>query len=57
MRKKVYYYENNYGQRRYENLTQSDRIKLRDCHNRKRKLTAEEKKEIFGSENPIFIRK
>lgn len=54
---KVYYYKDKYGNNRYENLTQKDRIKLRDCKNRGRALTASEKREIFGSETPEFIRK
>jgi hypothetical protein len=55
--KKVYYRKDKYGNNRYENLTQQDRIKLRDCKNRGRALTSSEKKEIFGSENPIFERR
>lgn len=51
----VYYYRNKYDKRIYENLTQRDRIILRDCRNKKRKLTQKEKIEIFGSENPIFV--
>lgn len=54
---KVYYYKDKYGNNRYENLTQRDRIKLRECKNRGRSLTSNERKEIFGSENLEFIRK
>lgn len=54
---KVYYSKDKYGNNRYENLTQQDRIKLRNCKNSGRSLTASEKREIFGSENPEFIRK
>lgn len=54
---KVYYYKDKYGNNRYENLTQQDRIKLRECKNKGRKLTPTERQEIFGSENPRFIRK
>jgi len=55
--KKVYYSKDKYGNNRYENLTQQDRIKLRDCKNRHVALTADERKEIFGDKNPKFIRK
>lgn len=54
---KVYYHKDKFGNNRYENLTQKDRIKLRDCKNRGRALTPSEKREIFGSENPEFVRK
>ena len=55
--KKVYYSKDSHGNNRYDNLTQSDRIKLRDCRDSKRKLTSDEKLEIFGSRNPVFIQK
>jgi len=55
--KKVYYSKDKYDNNRYENLTQKDRIKLRDCKNRHIALTSEERREIFGDENLKFIRK
>jgi hypothetical protein len=54
MSKIVNYYKDKYGNNRYENLTQKDRIKLRSCKNSGRKLTKEERQEIFGSSNPKF---
>lgn len=52
--KKIYYKQ--YGsKRRYSNLTQKDRIALRDAHNRGKSLSKEQKEEIFGV-NPKFIR-
>lgn len=58
MAKKIYYSKDRYGNNRYDTpLTQKDRIKMRDCKNRHRPLTREEKFEIFGDENPTFIRR
>jgi len=54
---KVYYSKDKYDNNRYDNLTQKDRIKLRECKNKHTALTAREKREMFGDENPKFIRK
>lgn len=51
---KIYYTEYN-SRRRYSNLTQKDRIALRNAHNRGIPLNKEEKKKVFG-DNPIFIK-
>lgn len=51
---KVYYTEFS-GRRKYSNLTQKDRIELRDSRNRKKPLSKEARERIFGSK-PVFIK-
>jgi hypothetical protein len=57
MAKKVYYYENSFGKKIYENTTAADRKMMRDCHNRRVPLMAEQKIQIFGDPNPIFVKR
>jgi hypothetical protein len=54
--KKIYYSKDIHGNNRYSNLTQKDRIKLRECKNTGRRLTPSETKEIFGTEYPTFVK-
>jgi len=51
---KIYYTEYE-GRRKYSNLTQKDRIALRNAHNRGKALSKEEKERIFGT-NSKFIK-
>ena len=54
MANKIYYTESN-GKRRYSNLTQQDRIMLRNASNQGRPLTPSEKEKVFGV-NPKFVK-
>ena len=49
---KIYYTETSKG-KRYSNLTQKDRIMLRNAKGKG--LTSEQKTQIFGA-NPVFIK-
>ena len=52
---KVYYSECN-GKKKYENLTQKDRIVLRNAKNAGRPLSSKERIEIFGNA-PVFVKR
>ena len=55
MGKRIGYTRDSYGNKKYDCfLRQEDKIKMRECRERKRKLTPTEKLEIFGDKNPEF---